>query len=216
MRPTDILISTPTYPMIQSLPQRLRVAAAAITDAPVSLAQLAQAHGSAAQGTLLVLLATPCVLPVPGVGNIMGLALMLMGLAMWRGQDAGVLPERVAGVELSAAWARRVLGLMARVYELAGRWSRERLTHLTAPGAGSWLAAKIALMGAVIFLPIPFGNVLPALALVLLGLGLAFRDGLVVLGSTVVAGLALGYTTGLGVAVWAWGLAPVLAWFRPA
>ena len=49
----------------------------------------------------------------------------------------------------------------------------------------------VALMALLIFLPIPFGNVLPALALSILGVGLMFRDGAVVLLALVVASLAL-------------------------
>jgi hypothetical protein len=138
-------------------------------------------------GTLLVLLSVPCVLPVPGVGNVLGLGLLLMALAMWRGQASHELPSRVASWQMPAHWAQRVLGLLARFYSLAGRWSRERWLHLV-DGPQGWLAPKVALMGGLIFLPIPFGNVLPALALSLLGLGLVFRDGLAVLAAMLAGG----------------------------
>jgi hypothetical protein len=35
-------------------------------------------------------------------------------------------------------------------------------------------------MAFIVVMPIPFGNVLPALALMLIGLGLVFRDGVAV------------------------------------
>ena len=200
--------------MSAPLHQRLRDAAAALTGEPVALSHLADAHGTAAQGSLLVLLAVPCVLPVPGVGNVLGLGLMLTALAMWRGEACTPLPRRVADLQLSASWARRVLGLLAGFYALAGRRARPRWGHLAEFGPRSWLAAKTGLMGGLIFLPIPLGNVLPALALVLLGLGLAFRDGLAVLLSTAAAATAVAYTAALGVAAWWWGVAPVLRWFQ--
>lgn len=86
--------------------QRLREAAAALQDRPMRLQQLLRLHGRAGPGALLVVLAVPCLLPVPGAGTLMAL---------------------------------------------------------------------------VIFLPIPFGNVLPAVALLLIGLGLVFEDGLALL-----------------------------------
>ena len=98
----------------QTLHRRLRDAADQLTEGPVSLAHLARIHGSAMQGTLLVLLATPCVLPIPGIGNVLGLALMAMALALWRGDDCSTLPKRIAEIELSAQWARRVLTILAR------------------------------------------------------------------------------------------------------
>ncbi|MBL8351178.1 MAG: exopolysaccharide biosynthesis protein [Burkholderiaceae bacterium] len=201
--------------MSAGLHQRLRDAAAALDGERVTLSTLADLHGPATQGTLLVLLAAPCMLPMPGVGSVLGLGLALMALAMWRGHGAAGLSQRVARFELSAAWARRVLELLARFYDLAGRMSRSRLGGLAESRPRSWIAAKTGLMAVLIILPIPFGNVLPALALMLLGLGLAFRDGVAVLLSTALAGTAVLYTAGLGVAAWVWGLAPLLRWLQP-
>lgn len=195
--------------MSATLHQRLHDAAAALTGEPVALSHLADVHGSAARGTLLVLLSAPCVLPVPGVGNMLGAGLVLLALAMWRGQASHQLPSRVAGWQMPAHWAQRVLGLLARFYGLAGRWSRQRMLHLV-DGPQGWIAPKVGLMGALIFLPIPFGNVLPALALSLLGLGMVFRDGLAVLLALVAGGAAVAYTAGLGALAWQWGIGPLL------
>jgi hypothetical protein len=58
-------------------------------------------------------------------------------------------------------------------------------------------------------LPIPLGNVLPATALVALGLGLAFRDGWAVLLAVGTASLAV--ATSLGLLWWTWQLGVQLA-----
>lgn len=198
--------------------QRLREAAAGLGTEPVTLAQMAALQGPAALGSLLVLLAAPCVLPVPGVGNVMGLALMMLALPMWRGDRISALPAGVAGFAMPARWARRALLLMAGLYALAARLSRSRRQRpggaapqpTQQPGPRPWLAAHVALMGALIFLPLPLGNVLPALSLALLGLALALHDRLLMLGALAAGLLAWVYTAALGLAVWAWGLAPVL------
>lgn len=196
--------------MSDPLHLRLRAAAAALDGEHIALARLADLHGSAVQGTLLVLMAAPCMLPVPGVGNVLGLGLGLLGWSMWRGQDAARLPDRVGAWEMPQRWARRVLALLAHFYGLAHRLARQRLDHLAEPAPRSWLSAQVAVMAVLIFLPIPFGNVLPALSLMLLGVGFAFRDGWAVLLSAALAACALLYTAALGAAVWAWGLAPLL------
>ena len=68
-------------------------------------------------------------------------------------------------------------------------------------------------MAAIVVMPIPFGNVLPALALVLIGLGLVFRDGVAVVLGLVVSGVALLATTGLVLMAWAWvGSESLLGW----
>lgn len=182
--------------------QRLREAAAAIPGERVSMQALAQAHGPEAQGTLLLLLAMPCLLPVPGVGTVLGLGMAALALSIWRGEAAPCLPQRVAGLELPASWARRVLAALAGAYALAGRYARARLGHLS---GGSWrpvIASAVALMALIIVLPIPFGNLLPALTLVLIGLGLVFRDGLALGLGLAAAALALVATAGLVLLAW--------------
>ena len=58
---------------------------------------------------------------------------------------------------------------------------KARLDHLSG-GAYRWLIATlVALMTVLIVLPIPLGNVLPAVTLIVLGLGLVFRDGVALL-----------------------------------
>ena len=190
---------------------RLRRAARRLGDDPVALRHLADAHGPAGQGSLMILLAAPCMLPVPGVGTVLGMGLVALALALWRGQGQG-LPARAAGFTLPAAWARRVLLMLAGVHGLAARLARERWAHWVDAPRQRWIGAGAATMAVLIVLPIPMGNVLPATALMLLGLGLVFRDGMALLLAALMGLLALAFTAALGWLAWAWGLAPLMQW----
>lgn len=195
--------------MSTPLSQRLRDAAASLASERVCIATLMQAHGGAAHGSLLLLLAVPCLLPIPGNGTLLGLGILALSVSMWRGRPEAALPRRVAEFEMSLTAARRVLNLLAQVYEWAARVTRARLALLLAPGTHRWHAAGVASMGVVLVLPIPFGNVLPALALILIGLGLVFRDGVALALGAFTSAATVAVT--LGVTVWAaqWGLAAV-------
>jgi hypothetical protein len=185
--------------------QRLRETAANLPAERVSMQTLAQVHGPAAHGTWLLLMAVPCLLPVPGVGTVLGLGMAALAAAMWRGQSSACLPRRVAELELSRTWAQRVLGMLASAYCVDGRLARARLSHLASPERRSWTAAAIGLMAFIVVMPIPFGNVLPALALMLIGLGLVFRDGVAVVLGLAMAALAMCVTAGVMLMAWAWG-----------
>jgi hypothetical protein len=113
--------------------------------------------------------------------------------------------QRVAELELPGPWAQRVLDGLATAYAMAGRHARARLGPLAGPGWRLAHAAVVGLMALIVVMPIPFGNVLPALALTLIGLGLVFRDGLAVLLGLLGAGVALGATAGLVLLAWTWG-----------
>lgn len=192
--------------MTPPIVQRLRDAAAAIQGCErVSMRALAQAHGPEAQGTLLVLMAMPCLLPVPGVGTMLGLGIAALAVAMWRGQCTPCLPRRVAELELPSHCAQRVLAALAGAYALAGRHARARWSHLAVCGRRSATTLAVGLMAAIVVMPIPFGNLLPAVALVFIGLGLVFRDGLAVMLGLLMSGVAVLATTGLLLLAWVWG-----------
>ncbi len=70
--------------MTTPIVQRLRNAAAAIRDERVSMRAMSQAHGPDAHGTLMLLLAMPCLLPVAGVGTVLGLGMAALAVTMWR------------------------------------------------------------------------------------------------------------------------------------
>ena len=198
--------------MTDPIVQRLRETAATLPAERVSMQTLAQAHGPAAHGTLLLMMAVPCLLPVPGVGTVLGLGMAALAAAMWRGHSFACLPRRVAELEISRRWAQRVLGVLVSAYSISGRFARARLCHLASADRRSWNAAAIGLMAVIVVLPIPFGNVLPALAMMLIGLGLVFRDGVAVLFGLAMAGLALFVTAGLMLMAWIWGSEWITRW----
>ena len=101
-------------------------------------------------------------------------------------------------LSLNERWSGRCLHGLAWMYESSQRFMRPRWTWLSHAGTRAWWGAWIALMGLVIFVPLPLGNVLPGLSLVLLSLGWMFRDGLALLLSTLtgLAGVVYGVSMG--------------------
>lgn len=191
--------------MTARLADQLREAAAGLHAERVTVAGLLQAHGPAAHGSLLLLLAVPCLLPIPGTGTVLGFGVLALAVALWRGQPDAALPGRVASLQMSRAWAQRVLALLASVYALAARVARARRCRWAPAVATRCLATAVGAMAVLLILPIPFGNVLPALALMVIGLGLAFRDDMLLLLGTAAAGLTAILTSALLLSVVAMG-----------
>ena len=173
----------------------------------LSLSDLLDLHGEASPAVLLLVLSVLCVLPVYGVGTALSFAILAMA---WRwgaltrgGTGLGTgLSDRLGQLSLNETWSRRCLHGLAWMYATAGRCLRTRWTALCHPRTGPWWGLWIALMGLVIFLPLPFGNVLPSISLVLLSLGWMFRDGLALLASAVVGSGAVAFTVTFGHLVW--------------
>ncbi len=149
---------------------------------------------------------------MPGVGTVFGLGLAALAMAMWRGQSHDCLPRRVAEFELSREWAHRILLFLVSTYLMAGRYARARMEGVATVLGRSWTVLATALMSVIIVLPIPFGNVLPAIAMMLLGVGLVFRDGLAMVLGLVTSALALVATSALVVLGWSLGSEWISSW----
>jgi hypothetical protein len=131
----------------------------------------------------LLILALPTIIPMPGpFGFIFGTCLAFVAVQMMVGANRLWLPEWIG---------RRVLPLKAVEATISATrpwvlrfeaWlSPGRLAVLTGRKARIVLAIPILLLAILIALPIPFGNTLPALAVALIAVSLAERDGLMVI-----------------------------------
>ena len=71
------------------------------------------------------------------------------------------------------------------------RFLRPRILFLSGRSAERMLAALCLVLATVLALPIPLGNILPALAVSLIALGLVERDGAAILAGVVVGAVSL-------------------------
>jgi hypothetical protein len=181
------------------------LASAVLADLPRTLPpdprlqDLVVALGKQGAGILLVIASLASIPPSAGVptGFVFGAVLVLVAAGMMAGHGVPRLPRRLGrirlGPRLMATLIRRGVPLLRRIE----RRSTLRLLPLVEAGAAPWLGVVVALMGVLIILPIPFGNTVPALAVVFIGLGLALHDGGAVAAGLGVAALALAISTGL-------------------
>jgi hypothetical protein len=187
-----------------------RAGASDPADLRLTFDDLLRVHGDSSGAVLLMLLAVVSVLPLAGTGTVMSLGIWAVAWAWTKNRDMR-LPSRLGSVTLNERWSGRCLHGLAWIYEQSNRWMRPRWALWSHERTRVWWACWIALMGIVIFLPLPLGNVLPSLSLILLSLGWMFRDGLALLTSIFTGLIALAY----GVSLWhlvsqaltqAWGM----------
>lgn len=179
--------------------------------ARLSLNELLRLNGEGSGPVLMLLLALLSSMPVAGAGGLFSLGLLALAWAWLRGRETVTMPQRLGNITLNETWSRRSLHGLAWIYEQAERWLRPRWQACCHSRTRVWWGLWIAVMAVVIFLPLPLGNVLPSLSLILLSLGWMFRDGMAMLLSAATGVGALGYVvsfghllTGLLVKAWAW------------
>jgi hypothetical protein len=143
----------------------------------IAVGDLLAAMGDRALAALLFVFAFPNVLPTPpGTSAILGAPLVFLSAQLAFGRGPW-LPALIARRSMSradfAALVRRVDPWLAR----AERLLRPRLAVLAEPPMEYLIGLVCLLLALLLVLPIPLGNVLPAVAISLLSLGILERDG---------------------------------------
>ncbi|MCF8160931.1 MAG: exopolysaccharide biosynthesis protein [Polaromonas sp.] len=151
----------------------------------IAISDLLVALGDRATAALMFIFAFPNVLPTPpGTSSILGAPLVFLAAQLMLGR-APWLPAFVANRSMArsdfSSLVKRIVPWLQRAESLL----RPRLARLTLPPMEHLVGLLSLLLAVLLVLPIPLGNVLPALAISLMALGVLERDGVWVL-----AGLA--------------------------
>jgi hypothetical protein len=186
----------------------LREFAGSLIGERVTVGDIVAGLGDRGLGVLLAIFAIPNILPstVP-FGNVAtAIPPLIFAVQLMMGGHRLVLPNAIAkrtvGTKMLKIGAPRIAAVLAWFERLL----KPRMPWVTSPGAERIIGAIGILLSIVSMLPIPFGHNLPALGLMLIGLGLIERDGLaIVIGSaiglagTLILGLVIfGIAHGLG------------------
>ncbi len=169
------------------------------TDDPTPmLGDLVALLGKRSFGIVLVLFGLPNLLPVPGLPILCGVIVGVVALQMLRGHDALVLPRWLAQRRIKRRDLQNVLVKSEPTLRWFERVMRPRLLPLTDIHAQRAIGALVMVMAVCLMSPIPFiGGIPPGIAVILVGLAMVERDGVVMLVAAVAALLALIFTVAL-------------------
>ncbi|MGL4621057.1 exopolysaccharide biosynthesis protein [Chroococcidiopsis sp.] len=159
----------------------------------VSLGELVVELGDRAYGPLLVICALPEALPLPmaGVSAIIAIPLMLVSAQLSLGFSRPHLPKWLAKRRWKQKNLAKVVEKGLNYLAKAEKIVRPRWGFITSRLAQRLLGLFILLMAIIIALPIPLGNMLPAIAIVVISLGMSEGDGLLVIVGVLAASVIL-------------------------
>ncbi|RYB97938.1 exopolysaccharide biosynthesis protein [Ciceribacter ferrooxidans] len=156
----------------------------------ISVADIFQAMGDRAFGALILIFAVPNIVPTPpGTSALTGTPLVFLAAQLMLGQKPW-LPRIIADRSMTrqdfAAIITRVTPWLAK----AERMLRPRLGFLVYPPAEYLIGFVCLLLAVILALPVPLGNILPAIAICFFSFGILERDGICVLIGAVIAAIA--------------------------
>lgn len=157
----------------------------------VTLQELLDGVKSRARATLLILFSLPNLLPgIPGTSAITGLPLVFLAMQMLLGSRVW-LPRFIAGRSFLRDDLIRAVTKVQPYLQRIERVLRPRLMFLAATQLQRVVGAVALGLAVLIMLPIPLGNFLPAVAIILIGLGMLEDDGLFMLAGAAVGAISV-------------------------
>lgn len=167
----------------------------------ISVHDMVETMRARAFGALLLIFAFPNILPTPpGTAGILGLPLLFLSAQMMLGLDPwlpGFIARRSMARSTFQALVERITPWLSR----AERLLRARMELLAHPRAQRLLGALCLIVSVALVLPVPFANLVPSVALCIIGLGVLERDGLWIVLGVLAAFGSLAYVAGLAYAL---------------
>jgi hypothetical protein len=185
----------------------LRDFAATVTTERITIGEIVAALGDRGLGVLIAIFAIPNMLPsaVPLGNTAVGIFPLIFAVHLAFGFDRLMLPAFVANRSITTGTFKALVPRVADVLSWFERLLKPRLPGVTGLSIERIVGVICIVFALITMIPIPFAHNVPALALVLIGLGLIERDGLaIIIGAaigvigTVIYGLVLvGLASGL-------------------
>ena len=148
----------------------------------VAVGDLLETFGDRAFGALMFVFAAPLVLPMPpGVSALLGAPLIFVTAQWAMGRKSLWLPKALLAQTMSREDFRSLVTKLKPHLGRLERRLRPRLTFMYNPFGDRLVGALCFVLSLIVFLPIPFGNMLPSFAIAAFAIGGAERDGLAAL-----------------------------------
>jgi len=179
----------------------LRVLASDLNRERISVSDLLSALGDRALGALMFVFAIPNVLPTPpGTSTVLGAPLIFLAAQVTFGRRPW-LPAIISQRSMSREDFHVLIRRIAPWLERAEKLLKPRASVLSMPPMEYLVGLICLLLALVLVLPIPLGNMLPALAISLMALGLLERDGVWISAGLAMAVISLLVVSGVVYAI---------------
>lgn len=167
---------TPTKPRIK-LSAELTQLANDWPEPRLSVGQLITALGDRGLIGLMLILAVANMIPgPPGASAVLGMPMVYLSWQMMR-REPPWLPKILANRSFDIAHFRAVVSRALPYLQKLERLLRPRLLAVSSPTAMAVMGFVCLYLAVILVMPIPFGNLLPAIAIAIIAIGALERDG---------------------------------------
>ncbi len=148
----------------------------------LSFSELAAQLHARAWGGLLLIFAAINVIPLPpGTSSFFAIPLLIVSAQMVAGRETPWFPSKIDRRGVKTEELTRLISKMGVLELKVERIFKPRLAGLTGPLATRLIGVACFVLALVAAIPVPLFHMAPAAAILLFGLALIYRDGLLVI-----------------------------------
>lgn len=163
-------------------------------DERLTLDEMVDAFGERALGAVMILIAVVSLLPWPPGGKVVfSLPLMLIASEVTLQRQTLWLPGWLLRRSVSRAGYASGISKMLPAVRFIENLSKPRMPMLTGPLARMVIGLICLFLSIMLAFPVPFGDMLPAVTIVIFGFALMQRDGLATIAGLVGTLVCVGY-----------------------
>lgn len=160
----------------------------------LTLDEVVSAFGDRGLGALILVLTLMALLPWPPGGKaVFAVPIILLACELAFQRNEVWLPRWALKASLSRSAYRSAVSRIMRPIRFVENLTRPRLSVLTGAAGEIVMGALCVLLAVVMALPVPFGDMLPGLAMLFFALGVMQKDGFAVLFGAFWSAVTVGY-----------------------
>ena len=161
---------------------------ASSSEGNITLEHLLASLGERSFGLAMLVLALPNTVPlIPGFASLCAVPMFIIAYQMVAGKSCIRLPRRFNQLKLPRVKLSKLLLRCIPFIERMEQVIKPRFAPLSNIVAEKMIGLLWAMLAAIIFLPIPFGDPVPSFCASLLALGMLEKDGLVIVCGVIVS-----------------------------
>lgn len=166
--------------------------------------EVLETFGERGLAALMLLFALINFIPLPPGGTtITGAPLLFLSVELAIGRRTNWVPRKLRLASVARETFRKGIGWLIPIVRFAENLTRPRLLWLTGWFGQGLIGLTCFLLSIVLVLPIPLGNIAPAVTMALFSLGVMQRDGVVVLMGWTATAVSVGLLAFAWKVVWA-------------
>jgi hypothetical protein len=165
-----------------------------IPNARVTIGEMMRALGERGFGLLIVFFSLPCFIPPPGLAELFGIPVLILGFQMLCGRHSPRLPGFIERRSLKRETVLKIVTLVQPRLQRIEAVLKPRWVQLFSPRMDRLLGLFVVLCAVAIIFPFPGTNMPVGLALIIISLAVMEEDGVVLSGGLLIGAAGLTYT----------------------